>query len=275
MRASDGVSLYWRAWDVSPPARAALVLLHGVGEYGDRYDSLARSLSGAGISCYAFDHRGHGRSGGPRVHVSRWGRYESDVEEFVGRVVREETDLPLYVYGHSMGSLICLTLAIGGFGRRVDGFVGWIVSGASIRPTGIATPFLVAVARLLSRVAPRFALDLGIAGTSLSHDPEVVDRYERDPVVESKATVRWGTEALGAVDRVKNAAARIEEPLLILHGAEDPLAEASGSRWLAQNTAGETELIIYPGALHEPHNEPDYADAAGDIVTWIDGLSPA
>ncbi len=275
LRASDGVDLYWRVWDVTPPPRAVLVLLHGVGEHGSRYDYLARRLSLAGVLCYAFDQRGHGRSGGRRVHVSSWSRYEADVEEFVTRRVREETDLPLFIYGHSMGSLICLTLAAGGFGRRVEGFVGWIVSGASIRPTGVAKPYLVVAARLLSRVVPHLAIDLGIAGESLSHDPDVVARYEEDPRVEHKATVRWGAEALRAVRMAKRGASRITEPMLILHGENDPLAESEGSRWLAEHTGGESELMIYKGALHEPHNDPSHADVAEDIVRWIEERSAA
>jgi alpha-beta hydrolase superfamily lysophospholipase len=179
-----------------------------------------------------------------------------------------------------MGALICLDLAIeagleeevGSRKRAGPSTVrGWIVSGAGIQPTGIAKPHLVAIARLLSGLLPRLSLDLGIAAESLSHDPSVVSAYRDDPLVEKRATVRWGTEALRAIDSITQHAGAITAPLLIIHGAVDPLAMPAGSRWLADVVAHAT-LLVYEGALHEPHNDPEFADAASDVADWIEAL---
>lgn len=272
-RAADGTSLFWRGWEAEPEV-ARLAILHGVGEHGGRYGGLAGALCAGGVSCYALDQRGHGRSGGPRTHVDRWHRYEDDARAFVDDVLSPAADRTTFLYGHSMGSLICLTLALEGESARIPGFGGWIVSAAGIRPTGIAKPHLVLVARLLSRVLPRVRLDLGIAPEALSHDPDVVRRYREDPLVEGRATVRWGTEALGAVGAIVDGAHRIADALLILHGGEDPLAEAEGSRWLAGAVAGETTLVVYPDSLHEPHHEPGRAAAAEDVLRWIRSRLP-
>ena len=269
LRTSDGVELHWREWPATRPLRAAVVILHGVGEHGGRYEALAAGLGSNGIACFVFDHRGHGCSTGPRGHVDRWDRYELDVSEFLDGVVRKRLSTPFYLYGHSMGSLICLTLAIQGFGRKFESLDGWVISGASIFPTGIAKPHLVALARLLSRFAPRVTMNLGIASRALSHDPEVVAAYDTDPLVCRRATVRWGTEALDAIESVKRGAVKIMDPMLVIHGRCDPLSEPDGSCWLAAEVCGATELIVYEGSLHEPHNDPEYADVVGDISRWI------
>lgn len=267
---SDEQTLFWHGWPVAG-ARASVIVAHGVGEHGGRYAGLAADLEAGGIGTFAFDQRGHGRSGGPRAHVDRWARYEADLCEIVEHLVSGPARGPFFVYGHSMGALVCLTLAASDPWDRDDRFLGCIVSGAGLRPTGIAKPHLVAIARLLSRVAPRVRLDLGIAAEALSHEPEVREAYDRDPLVVRKATVRWGTEALDAIASVERDAGRIRQPLLILHGGSDPLAEAAGSRWLHASVAGPSELIVYDGALHEPHNDPGYADVATDVTAWIDG----
>lgn len=268
--ASDGVELHGRAWMPDQEARAVLLIVHGVGEHSGCYDAFATRLAAAGIECHAFDHRGHGESSGPRVHVDAWKRYEMDVVEYARDVIPVRPELPFYVFGHSMGSLIALTLAISGAGRRLEGFDGWVISGVGIRPTGIAKPWLVAIARVLSRIAPRVALDLGIPGAALSHDPDVVKAYDEDPLIERKATVRWGTETLDAIDHIKAHAREITDPVLIVHGGADPLSEPSGSEWLAGQVQGAVELNVYEAALHEAHNDPDYADVVQDLVGWFE-----
>ncbi len=270
VRASDGVSLHARSRRPRRPARATLLVVHGVGEHGDRYEAFAGRLAGAGIATWVYDLRGHGRSGGARVHVDRWARYERDLEDVARHAMAGDSRWPLFVFGHSLGALICLTAAMRGFGGRVERFGGWILSGAGLRPSGLAKPWLVRTARALSRVAPRFSLDLGIAPESLSHEPDVVRAYREDPGIHRRATVRWGAEALEAVRSIEAGAHGIRDPMLILHGGDDPLAEAEGSRWLARTVSGPVELIVYEGALHEPHNEPGYADVVEDILRWID-----
>ena len=108
-----------------------------------------------------------------------------------------------------------------------------------------------------------------ISSTALSHDPDIVAAYDDDPLVGRRATVRWGTEALDTIEFIKRGVSQISDPILLIHGSSDPLSEAYGSRWLAERVCGETDLIVYDGSLHEPHNDPQYADVADDISRWI------
>ncbi len=268
---SDGTRLFVRDWRPRT-ARGALLVVHGVGEHGGRYARFARRLAGSGIAVRVPDQRGHGRSEGPRGHVSGWSRYVADAGELLSELARDTPGVPLFAFGHSMGSLIVLELAI----RSADAdpaaghgpVAGWIVSGVGIRPAGVATPVKVAVARLLSSVLPRLTLGLGIPPEALSRDPAVARDYRDDPLVIGRATVRWGAEALEAIGRVERGAHRIRGPLLILHGAEDPLSDPEGARWLAGEVAG-AELHLYPHVRHEPHNDADGCDPTGDLLSWI------
>ncbi|MDX1576912.1 MAG: alpha/beta hydrolase [Gemmatimonadota bacterium] len=261
------MALFWQAWEAAG-RRANLLFVHGVGEHSGRYGALASRLGERGIACAGFDHRGHGRSSGRRGHVDRWDRYLEDVAIALEAAL-PPAGRPRFVFGHSMGALIALSLALDGFAKR-GGVDGWILSGAGIRPTGVAKPHLVAIARLLSRILPTIRIDLGIEAEALSHDVRVVRDYEGDSRIVERVTVRWGNEALKALTSIREGADRIDDPMLILHGGADPLAEAEGSRWLHRTVAGESELIVYEDALHEPHNDPEYADVAADVARWID-----
>src|SRR5437016_4554976 len=65
MQSWDGTRLFLR-WRRSTVAHAAVLFAHGILEHSGRYGDLDRALVASGIDFYAYDHRGHGRSEGPR-----------------------------------------------------------------------------------------------------------------------------------------------------------------------------------------------------------------
>src|SRR2546428_14096911 len=70
LKTADGLDLYLRRWQAeTEPHRWTFVLVHGLGEHGGRYQHLAAWFTPLGATVYAMDHRGHGRSGGPRGHA--------------------------------------------------------------------------------------------------------------------------------------------------------------------------------------------------------------
>ena len=66
---SDGLQLYTRDWPASGPLRGQLLIVHGLGEHVERYAHVAAALNAAGWSVHGWDHRGHGRSEGPRGDI--------------------------------------------------------------------------------------------------------------------------------------------------------------------------------------------------------------
>ncbi len=70
LHGADGVQIFTQSWlPDAAEVRAVVVIVHGFGEHSDRYDWVAGRLTGAGYAVYASDHRGHGRSQGPRALV--------------------------------------------------------------------------------------------------------------------------------------------------------------------------------------------------------------
>jgi len=68
-RAEDDAKIFFRHYR-APKERAALVLVHGLGEHSGRYQNVVTPLLDTGISIWALDHRGHGQSDGQRGHIS-------------------------------------------------------------------------------------------------------------------------------------------------------------------------------------------------------------
>ena len=261
-----GLALYYQSWRPTGDPRGILAIVHGFGEHSGRYPNVVDYLVARDYAVYGLDLRGHGRSPGQRGHIDEWGDYRGDVRAFLQMIAHEEPGRPVFLLGHSMGALIVLDYVI----CHPDGLAGTVLSSVPIDPVGVAKAHLVAIARLLSRLWPRFPLQVGLDTSALSRIPEVVRAYEEDPLVHGQASARWGTESLDIVEWLKAHAAELTIPTLVVHGDEDRLDSLDGVRALFQQAAStDKELRVYPGSYHEVHNDLDHAQMVSDLEEWL------
>lgn len=260
------LELYAQAWVPENPPRAVVTLVHGVGEHSGRYMNLVRPLVEQGYAVYSFDQRGHGASPGRRVHIDRWTEYRDDLAAFLATVSAKQPGCPVIIYGHSMGSLVVLDYLL----QKPSGLSGAIISGAALQPAGVGSPAIIAMARVLTHVTPQLAISLGISAEHLARDPEALAAYRSDPLVTGKATVRWGTESLDTVERIKAGMSDIDIPLLVVHGEADHLNLVAGARALFDAVPSADKTIrVYPGVYHEPHNDLGHEQLAADVSEWL------
>ncbi|HSP82034.1 MAG TPA: lysophospholipase [Myxococcaceae bacterium] len=250
-----GLRLRYQWWRPEGEPRTVVAIVHGIGEHGGRFGNIVDYLVPRGHAVYAVDLRGHGRSPGQRGHLMRWSEYREDVRTFLGTIAAREPGRPLFLLGHSMGGLIVLEYLL----RHPEGVRGTIISGAPFESVGVATPFLVTMARIMSRLWPRLPLDVPLEPEALCREPVAVARYLEDPLVHRKCSARWATEAIDANLWVKANAAALRVPLLLLHGEEDRINTAAGARGFFEAvTLPDKELYLVPGGYHEPHNDPGH-----------------
>lgn len=274
---SDRGERYRRAWIPDRPERV-LVLVHGYGEHCGRYDEMAMHFAGRGFAVHAYDQAGHGRTHGPRGHVDRFDRLPEEAARFVERVALDHPGLPITLVGHSMGGLVVALAAID-HRPAVDRFV---LSGALLEMGGgggVRRQLSLASARLLSLVAPRAGFAIGLDPQGISRDPEVVRRYLEDPFVKDRMTARFAAGLEQGAGRVIAGAGRVERPILLLHGEQDPLTTPEGSRrfhaGLSPAIASQSGLRLYPELRHEIFNEPEREQVWTDMLTWLDAAPGA
>lgn len=266
-----GLELYYQSWQPQDEPKAVLVIIHGVAEHSNRYLNLVDNLVPEGYAIYSYDQRGHGKSPGQRGYIESWDEYRSDLNLFLELVQSREPALPVYIYGHSQGALIVLDFLI----MEQNSLSGTIVSGSPLASDDAASPLLVASAKILSRVWPTFSLDSPINPAQLSCDARVVKKYQDDPAVFKILTARWGTEYLKTQNMVRENAAAIDLPILILHGGEDSLCNPKGSQYLYdQVSSADKTLKIYPSYFHEIHNEPGHITVIQEMNDWISQRLP-
>jgi alpha-beta hydrolase superfamily lysophospholipase len=265
-RTDDGLHLFWQAW-APTTARANVLLSHGLGEHGGRYARLAGDLAVHGIAVWAPDHRGHGRSPGPRGHVSHFQRFADDFESFRRHVAPElAADVPLFVYGHSLGGLIAL--------RHLQThphahYRGAVLSAPLLGFHARAPRWKTALAGVLTRVLPALPLANEIDPAELSHDAEYVASYRNDPLVHPWISPRMYTEMVAAIESALAQGAALRLPLLFVLPGADPIVRTDASRAFARGLEGDVTVRVYEGMFHEAHNEMDCARVVADVATWI------
>jgi acylglycerol lipase len=262
-----GLRLYWRALLPDGDVRAALIVAHGYGEHGGRYGNLVDWLVPRGIAIYALDHRGHGRSEGPRGHVGRFAEFIADLHAFRVRVEEEERGKPLFLLGHSLGGLIVVRYLL----VHASGLAGGILSSPALGLADPPTRLRRWLARVLSVIAPRASFQTDVRPESLSRDSAVGRAYAADPLVHKRATARFFTELERAMRDADERAPEIRLPILILQAGDDRLVDArSTERFAGKVASAVKELHVYPEVLHEIFNEIDEQRVRGDLEGWIE-----
>jgi lysophospholipase len=258
--------IFWRSWTPEDvPPRAAIVLLHGLGEHSGRYDHVVARLVEEGYAVHALDHRGHGRSDGPRAFIEDMDNVVADVDTLVDRVAGTEPSVPVFMLGHSMGGLIALRYAL----AHQERLAGLILSAALAQLDAVPKPLEV-VGRALSMIAPRAPL-IAIDPTLTSRDPAVVEAYRSDPLVHhGKVPARTAVQLADTVESFPSTVAAITVPTLILYGTADGLCPPAGSVMLAERIgADDITVTAYDGLFHEILNEPERETVLEDVTGWL------
>ncbi len=257
----------YRHWHAEGETRAAVVLVHGLGEHSARYQALAAHFSGRGFAVIAPDHLGHGESPGDRVYVDRFDDYLAGVRECRQVMATQYSQCPCFLLGHSMGGLISARLLL----EDQSLYRGALLSGPAFAAEAPPPAIVISIGKLLSRIAPKMGM-IELDSTGVSRDPAVVSAYQADPLVNhGKVTTRLSVELLGTMERVMQAAGDITLPLLIMHGAADSMAAPSGSQQFAE-TVGSHDLTfkLLPGLYHEIFNEPEGPEIIAEFADWIE-----
>jgi alpha-beta hydrolase superfamily lysophospholipase len=266
---TGGLEIYWQAWLPEGEPRAVVLIAHGGAEHSGRYEWTAGQLTARGFAAYAIDHRGHGRSDGPRAYVDRLDNAVADLHR-LGDLARERHPAtPSFLLGHSMGGLIALSYAL----HHQDELAGLVLSAPlAVLEANAATR---TASRVLSAAAPRLPI-YKIDGTTVSRDPEVVRAYDSDPLNHrGLLPARTIGELARAVAGLPERLPTLTLPILTMSGSGDRLVDPAGSA-LVERRAGSADKTIldYEGLYHELLNEPERDRVIADVAEWIEARLP-
>jgi acylglycerol lipase len=257
-----GVTGYvWHA----PNARAALLIQTGWGDYAQRYvnqaSHLIPHLLSKGISVYAFDMWGGGRSPGKRgaTHIG-----QTVADHLAARRKLRDQPLPVFALGHSVGGLVTATSAL----TDQAGLVGMILLSPAL-DWGVSNS-LRRVARIAGFLIPTFPVP-GSGGGTLTAD-SAAQRVMDEDALMNHGRLTWVTAAGGSNVSHENwkRYAELRIPILVIHGGADRAPDPSGSRrFVAQVASSDKTLHVVPDALHNVLDDRAGSHTVEMIGDWI------
>lgn len=265
----DGIPIYGQKWAPEGEAKAAVCLVHGLGEHSGRYNHWAERLTSSGYALLSFDLRGHGKSGGQKGHTPSFDHYADDVSLLLEKGTELYPGLPQIIYGHSLGGVIVLYY----LAQRRPQLTGAVVTSPALKTAIEEQKVKRAMALLLGAVLPKAGISNGLDQDALARDPSVAKAYLNDPLVHDRITFSLGRHTLKAVEFIFENAAGIGLPLLLLHGTGDRICYHSGAEELSKLVSGECVLKMWKDFYHELHNEPEKDDVFAYLKQWLDKTS--
>lgn len=266
-KSTDNLNIYAQGWEPEKKSvKAAVCLVHGLGEHTSRYTHVAEAFTDGGIALMGADLRGHGRSDGKHGHFPSIELVMQDMDILLKQVRKRYPELPLFLFGHSLGGLLVLHYGL----KRNPKLHGIIASGSALRidiENHSATVFL---AKILGTLFPELSVPNGLNADDISRNKKVVQDYKKDPLIRHKITLGFGKIMLAVAKWTLEHAGEFSLPLLLMHGKADKMTFPSGSTDFAASLNDKCKLVLWENAWHELHNEPQRAEVIEAMMNWID-----
>ena len=286
--ARDGKKISVRYWeDVSSP-RAAVVVVHGMCEYIDRYDDFCKFLNSNGFYVIGMDNRAFGHTDPDALGLAYDGLFEDTVDD-----IKQEVDIAkerwgtdkVFVVGHSYGSFLTQR-----FIERYSSSVSGAVLVGSALQGGAAAAFGRLVAKNKCKKDPkavgkifadltftRYDKKTGEGYCSwLNRDKAEVAKYVADPFCNFTCSVGFYKTMLYGIKSIISERSKVPSDfrLMMASGKADGVGaygkdvKKLHSEYL-KKCGIDARLKLYDDARHELLNEINKGDVYEDIVEFL------
>jgi len=265
-------------------------------ETSARYERFAKKLTDNGYIVYANDHRGHGKTAKVIENVGYLAEKDGfkylveDVHKLTEIIKKEYPNLPLFLFGHSMGSFVAQRYIML-YGNKLKGA---ILSGSNGKQ-GIILDIGLLLAKSEIRKNERRGKSpklnkLMFGGFNnkfkntktefdwLSKDEAEVDKYINDPFCGGVFTSGFYYDFLIGLKEIENnnnlRHIPKDLPIYIFSGDKDPVGKSGKGIIKLFNTYKSLNIEdvtykLYKDGRHEMLNEINKEEVMDNIINWL------
>lgn len=226
--AHDGYVLGMSQWQ-APNADIVIIALHGMNDYGQFIDAAAKNWQSHGITTYAYDQRGFGRTEGN----GRWPGHDvmaQDARTFIALVREKHPNARVYLMGESMGAAVAMVAAGGRSEPIADGII-------LVSPALWGWSNLDVIKRSALWIMMRIAPGSRLTGRGLNIKPSdnenMLIALGRDPYVIKATRIDAVNGLVDLMEAAWQSAPAVNTPAMVLYATGDevvpsePIAEAA------------------------------------------------
>jgi len=147
-----------------------------------------------------------------------------------------------------------------------------VLSAAWLKLYKEPSKFDVTVATIMNLIYPKYSQDSKLDPNNLSYIEQVGIDYVNDPLRNNRITAglfkHFHASGLWAIEN----AGQLKFPTLVIHGADDHIIDAHGSRKFAEAAGELATLRIYENTKHELHNDNKAQEVLADVSGWFKNI---
>ncbi|MFL8726895.1 alpha/beta hydrolase, partial [Clostridioides difficile] len=296
-KGEEGLDIYTYKWEdenIKKP-KAVIQIAHGMAETAQRYETFAKVLTKNGYIVYINDHRGHGKTAKIIENVGHLAEKEGfrclveDMYTLTNIIKKENEDLPIYLFGHSMGSFASQRYIMD-YSNNLSGLILCGSNGKQGIILNLAHLIINREIKKYGRRSKSNKINNLIFGGEiirrnektkfdwLSRDKEQVEKYINDPfcgVVCSCGFFYDLVQGLKEIEDKENLKkVPLDIPIYIISGDKDPIGKNGKGvlrlrdRYIKLGVKDVT-CKLYKDGRHELLNEINREEVFEDIICWL------
>lgn len=264
---SDTPELKGLIWDCPSP-KAVLIIVHGMGEHIGRYEHVANHFNNRSIAVFGTDLTGFGMAHGKKGHGVSLLEMKHIVRAKVDYAAEHYPEIPIIIFGQSMGANIALNYQLSENDSRITGYIAaspWIQTGTPL------SPILIFAASILSKIAPKGTKSNDLVVEGISDIELEVKKYTSDPLVHDRVSFGFGYDMfLGAelLDAYNEGSLKVNT--LISHSKDDILTSAKASKAFAKRNPAKLKYLDWEKLGHELHNSSKKEEILNTYTSWVE-----
>lgn len=264
------LKLYYRLWEPASPL-GMLLFIHGAGEHSGQYSHIGMESSHRNIAFIAPDLRGFGKSEGKRGYIRQFKDYLDDLDELVIQLKIQFSELPIFLFGHSLGGLVAIRYAQQFFNK-----VSGVILSSPALGIRLKLPYFIKKSiDLVSLLAPALSVELVKWNESLrklkwlqSRLPEWTSELLKDPLATIRYTPRWFAELLHNGTKALSEVNQFHSPILCLYDRHDPIVNSDLiEQFIGSIASADKECSVFAKGKHQFLHD---SDVLRHIFQWLD-----
>jgi alpha-beta hydrolase superfamily lysophospholipase/SAM-dependent methyltransferase len=268
-RTEDGVTIFYRAWLPPRPTTRAVLLLHRGHEHSGRLIETAERLGADGdAAVFAWDMRGHGRSGGERGHADSVGQLAKDLDGFSRHLAGEHgvASEDVVVVAHSVGAVVA-TAWVHDYAPPIRGLVLLAPAFAVKLYVPGAIPFLRAKQKLIGGGH----VTSYVRSCCLTHDRDEQRAHDADGAIFRQISVDLLLDLHDTAERLVADAGAVTTPTLVCAAGRDwVVRRGAQQRFYERLSSRVKQFEVFDGMFHDLLHEHDRGVVIDRVRSFVD-----
>lgn len=270
----DGAELGLTVWEATSGAPEHIVVgLHGMNDYANAFHMIAPWMAERGVTTYAYDQRGFGRSTNRGIWPED-GLLQRDLRTAIQLARAKHPDTPVTVIGISMGGSVAMTVF--GSEQPPEGVDRLVLSGPGVRGWGALNPLYRSSLWLSTHVRPGWVVrpPKGVK-IEPSDNIEMLRALWFDPLGLKDNRI---DQVYGLVSLMEEAHQRAPKlpsnlPTLVTYGAKDIVVPRAAMKRTAKVLPRHVRTAYYKNGYHMLLRDLQAEVVFADILAFMENPS--